>query len=78
MIGLFEALKAYDTSRGASFETYARIRIQGAMIDEVRRQFREIPGLLKGEVMPEGFDSDRNDGQDEPLGGDRGRPGGGR
>ncbi|HHO58721.1 MAG TPA: RNA polymerase sigma factor FliA [Thiotrichales bacterium] len=37
MIGLFEALKAYDTSRGASFETYARIRIQGAMIDEVRR-----------------------------------------
>ncbi len=37
MIGLFEALKAYDMSRGASFETYARIRIQGAMIDEVRR-----------------------------------------
>lgn len=37
MIGLFEALKAYDTSKGASFETYARIRIQGAMLDEVRR-----------------------------------------
>lgn len=37
MIGLFEALKAYDKTRGASFETYARIRIQGAMIDEVRR-----------------------------------------
>ncbi|HHJ35262.1 MAG TPA: sigma-70 family RNA polymerase sigma factor, partial [Gammaproteobacteria bacterium] len=37
MIGLFEALKGYDTSKGASFETYARIRIQGAMIDEVRR-----------------------------------------
>jgi len=37
MIGLFEALKGYDTSRGASFETYARIRIQGAMLDEVRR-----------------------------------------
>lgn len=37
MIGLFEALKAYDTTRGASFETYARIRIQGAMLDEVRR-----------------------------------------
>jgi small subunit ribosomal protein S3 len=34
--------------------------------------------INKGEVMPEGFDSDRNDGQDEPLGGDRGRPGGGR
>lgn len=37
MIGLFEALKGYDKSKGASFETYARIRIQGAMIDEVRR-----------------------------------------
>ena len=37
MIGLFEALKGYDMSRGASFETYARIRIRGAMIDEVRK-----------------------------------------
>ena len=37
MIGLFEALKRYDMSKGASFETYARIRIQGSMIDEVRR-----------------------------------------
>lgn len=37
LVGLFEAIKAYDRSRGASFETYARIRIQGAMIDEVRR-----------------------------------------
>jgi small subunit ribosomal protein S3 len=34
--------------------------------------------INKGEVMPEGFDSDRDDGQDEPLGGGRGRPGGGR
>ena len=37
MIGLLECLKAYDRSKGASFETYARIRIRGAMIDEVRR-----------------------------------------
>ncbi len=37
MIGLFEAIKGYDMSKGASFETYARIRIQGSMIDEVRR-----------------------------------------
>lgn len=37
MIGLFDSLKGYDMSKGASFETYARIRIQGAMIDEVRR-----------------------------------------
>jgi len=37
MIGLFEALKGYDEGKGASFETYSRIRIQGSMIDEVRR-----------------------------------------
>ena len=32
--------------------------------------------INKGEVMPEGFDSDRTDGQEEPLGG--GPPGGSR
>lgn len=32
--------------------------------------------INKGEVMPEGFDSDRTDGQEDPLGG--GPPGGGR
>jgi RNA polymerase sigma factor for flagellar operon FliA len=37
MIGLLEALKAYDNTHGASFETYAGIRIRGAMLDEVRR-----------------------------------------
>ncbi len=37
MIGLLEAAARYDPSRGASFETYAGIRIRGAMVDEVRR-----------------------------------------
>lgn len=37
MIGLIEATKNYDKSQGASFETYAGIRVRGAMIDEVRR-----------------------------------------
>ncbi|MBP6382225.1 MAG: RNA polymerase sigma factor FliA [Pseudomonadales bacterium] len=37
MIGLLEAAASYDASRGASFETFAGIRIRGAMIDEVRR-----------------------------------------
>lgn len=36
MIGLIEAVKNYDASLGASFETYAGIRIRGAMLDEVR------------------------------------------
>ena len=37
MIGLIEATKKYDNSRGASFETYAGIRIRGAIVDEVRK-----------------------------------------
>ena len=37
MIGLLEASRHYDKSRGASFETYAGIRIRGAMLDEIRR-----------------------------------------
>jgi RNA polymerase sigma factor FliA len=37
MLGLLEAIKNYDSSQGASFETYAGIRIRGAMLDEVRR-----------------------------------------
>lgn len=37
MIGLIEAAQKYDTSRGASFETYAGIRIRGAIVDEMRR-----------------------------------------
>ena len=37
MIGLLEAASKYDPGRGASFETYAGIRIRGAIVDEIRR-----------------------------------------
>jgi len=36
MLGLLDALKNYDPTQGASFETYAGIRIRGSMLDEVR------------------------------------------
>lgn len=35
--GLLEAASNYQPGKGASFETYAGIRIRGAMLDEVRR-----------------------------------------
>ena len=38
MIGLLEAARQFDYGKGASFETYAGIRIRGAMLDEIRRQ----------------------------------------
>lgn len=37
MLGLLEASRNYDAAQGASFDTYAGIRIRGAMLDEVRR-----------------------------------------
>jgi len=37
MIGLIEASRSYDAEQGASFATYASIRIRGAMVDEIRR-----------------------------------------
>lgn len=37
MIGLLEAARNYDVKKGASFETYASIRIRGSMLDEIRK-----------------------------------------
>ena len=38
MIGLLNAARQYHGAHGASFETYAGIRIRGAIWDEIRRQ----------------------------------------
>lgn len=38
LMALLEAAKNYDDTKGASFETYAGIRIKGAIIDEIRRE----------------------------------------
>lgn len=38
MLGLLEAARIYDPTLGASFKSYASIRIRGAIIDELRRQ----------------------------------------
>lgn len=37
MVGLLEAARNYDDGHGATFETFAGIRIRGAMLDDVRR-----------------------------------------
>jgi len=56
MIGLLEAASHYRSDKGASFETYAGIRIRGAMIDQLRqngwaprsvsRQLRELGAAI--------------------------------
>jgi len=57
MIGLLDAGNHYNENQGASFETYAGIRIRGAMLDEIRRndwaprsvhrKAREISDVMK-------------------------------
>jgi len=36
MIGLLDAINRYEDNHGAQFETYAVLRIRGAMVDELR------------------------------------------
>ncbi|WP_325891984.1 RNA polymerase sigma factor FliA [Grimontia sp. NTOU-MAR1] len=63
MVGLLEAQQNYDSTKGASFETYAGIRIRGAMLDDIRkgdwvprsvhknnRQISEVISQLEGEL----------------------------
>jgi RNA polymerase sigma factor for flagellar operon FliA len=57
VIGLIEASRHYSGDRGASFETYAGIRIRGAMLDELRhtdwaprsvhRRLRDVTGAMR-------------------------------
>ena len=37
LIGLLNACKSYDPQQGATFQTYASIRIRGGILDELRR-----------------------------------------
>jgi len=37
LMGLLNAVRQYDPKAGTSFETYARLRIRGAVLDELRR-----------------------------------------
>ncbi|MCD6055079.1 MAG: fliA [Gammaproteobacteria bacterium] len=37
IIGLIEAIHHFDKTKGASFKTYAAIRIRGAILDEIRK-----------------------------------------
>lgn len=36
-LGLLEAVRRFDSTKGASFETFAEHRVRGAMLDELRR-----------------------------------------
>lgn len=71
MIGLLEAARNYDASQGASFETYAGIRIRGSMLDEIRkgdwtprslhRKVREISQAMRQIEAEQGRDARDNE-----------------
>lgn len=75
MIGLIEAARKYDVSKGASFETYAGIRIRGAMLDEIRRgdwaprsvhrKFRQVSDAVKAVEARTGTDARDQEVADE-------------
>ncbi|HET7624107.1 MAG TPA: FliA/WhiG family RNA polymerase sigma factor [Verrucomicrobiae bacterium] len=37
LVGLLNAIRRFDSNGGSSFESYARVRIRGAIFDELRR-----------------------------------------
>lgn len=67
VIGLLEAARHYNGERGASFETYAGIRIRGAMLDELRqtdwaprsvhRREREVSEAIRAIEQEQGRDA---------------------
>jgi RNA polymerase sigma factor for flagellar operon FliA len=71
MIGLLDAAKHYSADKGANFETYAGIRIRGAMLDEVRksdwtprsvhRNMREMADVIRKIENEKGQDASPSD-----------------
>src|SRR6202034_2454468 len=71
MIGLLDAAKHYSATKGANFETYAGIRIRGAMLDEVRksdwtprsvhRNMREMADVIRKLENEKGQDASPSD-----------------
>jgi RNA polymerase sigma factor for flagellar operon FliA len=71
MVGLLEAASNFDSKNGASFETFAGIRIRGAMIDEIRksdwtprsvhRKFRAATEAIRKIENETGLDANESD-----------------
>lgn len=47
VLGLIDAIKRFDASKGVPFQTYAKWRINGAILDECRKSSRISRDMLK-------------------------------
>jgi len=71
MLGLLEASSNFNANQGASFETFAGIRIRGAMLDEIRkldwtprsvhRKYRAVAEAIQTIKLRTGTDATDND-----------------
>lgn len=71
MIGLLDAVKNFDPAHGVSFDTFAGIRIRGAMLDEIRkgdwtprsvhRQARQLANAMQRVETRNGVDASDRD-----------------
>jgi RNA polymerase sigma factor for flagellar operon FliA len=64
-LGLLDSIEKYNYKRGIEFETYAKIRIKGAIIDEIRRQ-DWLPRSIR-KIIKEKKDIEMNGGKMEEL-----------
>ncbi len=80
MIGLIEATKSFDSSKGVEFEVFAKNRIRGAILDQVRkmsylprsamvniREHNEAQQLLAGQLGREPTQSEMADFMEKDI-----------
>jgi RNA polymerase sigma factor FliA len=64
VIGLIDAYKRYDSSTGVQFQTYATIRIRGAIVDGMRTIFKRCNNgylvISHDELLGDGGDYEYN------------------
>ena len=51
--GLMQASSSYDDTRGVTFDQFARTRIRGAMLDEVRRISNSTRNIISNKRIPD-------------------------
>src|SRR5262249_31680147 len=71
MIGLLDALQKYDAERGIPFEAYARIRVKGAVLDELRSLDHLTRGMRRTSRSVQTSHTELDTREGQPVGDDR-------
>src|SRR5262249_44374887 len=71
MMGLLDALAKYDPARGIPFEAYARIRVKGAVLDELRSLDHLTRGMRRTSRSVHASHQELEKSEGHPVGDDR-------